>query len=65
LHSEKRYTSTPFYSYYCSHRHVNNDAADAVGAIINDRGANTTSRGVETYQRSFTAENFNDFRIVA
>jgi hypothetical protein len=63
---QKRYTSTPFYSYYCSHRYViNNDAPDADGAIINDGGANTTSRGVETFQRSFTVENFNDVRIVA
>jgi hypothetical protein len=70
LHSEdkiwqKRYTSTPFYSYYCSHRHVINNAADAHGAIINDRGVNTTSRGIETSQRSFTVEIFNDVRIVA
>jgi hypothetical protein len=36
--------------------------ADA-DAIINYRGANTASRGVETYQRSFTVGNSNEVTL--
>jgi hypothetical protein len=63
---QKRYTSTPFYSYSCSLGYViNDDATDAAGAIINDRGANTTSRGVEAYQRSITVGNSNEVTVEA